>query len=112
MVKIKINIQSFSDIITNSSSELFCSVYGNDQINIDELKSILETIFVCDYDEGYIAKRDYEYDSKTGEEIGCKPYLEVMLGYHNGISDEYLRATLELYLDSKIGSGNYKIEFN
>lgn len=37
-MKIKINIQSISDIITNSSSEVFCTITGKDT------KSIYETL--------------------------------------------------------------------
>lgn len=37
-MKVKINVQSISDIITNSSSEVFCTITGKDT------KSIYETL--------------------------------------------------------------------
>lgn len=40
----RINIQSFSDIITNSSSEIFCTINGNRDI-INTVYSILERLF-------------------------------------------------------------------
>ena len=41
-VLLRINIQSFSDVITNSSSEIFCTITGDDLKAIyDLLKPIL-----------------------------------------------------------------------
>jgi hypothetical protein len=34
---LRINIQSFSDVITNSSSEIFCTISGDDLVGIYEL---------------------------------------------------------------------------
>ena len=110
-MKIKVNIQSYSDIITNSSSELFCSIYSDDLNNINRIENLLASIFQDDCGDTYVNISTSRYDNDDNE-IETNPYVELHLGYHVGISDEYIRATLIPYLDNKIGSGNYKIEFN
>lgn len=44
-MKIIINIQSISDLITNSSSELFCRIESD---NIEDIYNLLEPIFSWD----------------------------------------------------------------
>ncbi len=42
MIKLITTIQSFSDIITNSSSEIFCQITGED---LDIINEVLSPIF-------------------------------------------------------------------
>ena len=53
-MKYLIKIQSFSDIITNSSSEVFL-VKKNEDITFDELKK-----FLIDLHEGHLFKGDWD----------------------------------------------------
>lgn len=94
MVKVSINIQSFSDVITNSSSEIFCTITGKDLRAIYEL---LKPLFPgCDselepvlYDEDNIIQLWLPY--------GDQPI-------------EFYRVGLEAVLD-KYFKDNYKIEY-
>ena len=45
---LKIPIQSFSDLITNSSSEVFCTINADKNI-LDQIKEILEVVIKDDY---------------------------------------------------------------
>jgi hypothetical protein len=65
---IKIKIQSISDIITNSSSEVFCTITGKDT------KSIYETLFpLFNGDHDYAPFLEYweegAYDEDTPEMV-------------------------------------------
>lgn len=45
-VLLSINIQSFSDVVTNSSSEIFCTITGND---LDSIYELLKPLFPSSY---------------------------------------------------------------
>lgn len=49
-ILLSINIQSFSDVITNSSSEIFCTITGD---NLDAIYQLLKPLFpsVCGYSD-------------------------------------------------------------
>ena len=58
-MKIKINIQTVSDIITNSSSEVFCTITGQD---IKAIKDIIIPLFPnTDSEMGPVAYLKEEY---------------------------------------------------
>jgi len=104
-IKIKIPIQSFSSIITNSSSEIFCKVHGED---LGEIEYALNSIFNdCDTEADI---RDYEYNEDY-KEIKCKPYVQFDLGYHVPLDHDIVKVVIEHVLDKKIGKGNYTIEY-
>ena len=69
-MKYLIKIQSFSDIITNSSSELFL-VKKNEDVTFDELKK-----FLIDLHEGHLFKGDWDkwdrmpYSERMNFDIG------------------------------------------
>lgn len=48
-------IQSFSDVVTNSSSEIFCTITGND---LDSIYELLKPLFPSSY--GYSDKAGLE----------------------------------------------------
>lgn len=80
-MKHKINIQSISDIITNSSSEVFvCSVNGDPSLISDEIQELIDSLIEnlgYDNDYGatvYVADEDYtdewyNYSWKKGDVI-------------------------------------------
>jgi len=104
---VKINIQSFSDIITNSSSELFCKVHANKE-ELGEIEYVLNSIFKdCDTEADI---RDYTYNDDY-KEIKCKPYVKFDLGYHVGLDNDIVKVVIESVLDKKIGKDNYTIEY-
>ena len=45
-ILLSINIQSFSDVITNSSSEIFCTISGAD---LDAIYELLKPLFPAGY---------------------------------------------------------------
>lgn len=103
-MKIVIKIQSVSDIITNSSSEVFCTITGKDTKSIYE---ILSPLFKGDPE--FAPYLDYweenEYDEGAPEMITLNiPYscLEVSEFYKEGI---------EALLTKYFGEGNYEIDY-
>lgn len=91
-----INIQSFSDIITNSSSELFCTISGSEDIS-SIFSDIIEPLFPGEDTE--ISPAAY-YDEETNTISITLPYgiycdefykagLEAILGKYNNITIDY-----------------------
>ena len=96
-MKIKINIQTVSDIITNSSSEVFCTITGQD---IKAIKDIIIPLFPnTDSEMGPIAY--------LNEEDNCV-VIEIPYGL-DGVADFY-KEGLEAILDKYLG-GHYYIEY-
>jgi hypothetical protein len=97
MLQIAIKIQSISDIITNSSSEVFCSITGQD---IKAIKDIIIPLFPnTDSEMGPIAY--------INEEDSCV-VIEIPYGL-DGVADFY-KEGLEAILDKYLG-GHYNIEY-
>lgn len=95
-MKIKIKIQSISDIITNSSSEVFCTVTS--ELYLDEVKNLLRTIF-------------------PGEDSELEPTIEttcnavtLWMPYGQYGMDVFYREGLKAILD-KYFNENYEIVF-
>lgn len=102
-MKIDIKIQSISDIITNSSSEVFCTITGED---VKSMYKILSPLFEGDPD--YSPFLDYweenEYDEDTPEMIRVNiPYSCLTCEFH--------KVSIEAILDKYIGDKNYQIEY-
>ena len=95
-VLLRINIQSFSDIITNSSSEIFCTINGE---NLDAIYQILKPLFKTEY--GYSDMEPTLY-----MEDGC---ITLWLPYGDA-PIEFYKAGLEAILD-KYFKDNYTIEY-
>lgn len=93
-VLLSINIQSFSDVITNSSSEIFCTITGD---NTEAIYDLLKQLFPgCDSDLEPVL---YEGDNSVSLWL---PYGEYAV--------EFYKAGLEAVLD-KYFKDNYKIEY-
>lgn len=96
MLQLRINIQSFSDVITNSSSEIFCTITGND---LDSIYELLKPLFPSSY--GYS-----EMEPTLYMEDGV---ITLWLPYGDSPT-EFYKAGLEAILD-KYFKDNYKIEY-
>ena len=104
MPLIQINIQSVSDIITNSSSEVFCTITGKDTKSIYE---VLSPLF--NGDPEYVPFLEYweegEYNEDTPEMVQLNiPYS------CSGVSKFY-KAGMEALLTKYFGEGNYEISY-
>ena len=104
MLLIQFNIQSVSDIITNSSSEVFCTITGKDTKSIYE---VLSPLFKGDPD--YAPFLEYweegEYDEDTPEMV------QLNIPYSCSGVTEFYKAGMEALLDKYFGEGNYEISY-
>lgn len=94
MLQLRINIQSFSDVITNSSSEIFCTITGND------LKAIYDLL------KPILPGRDSDLEPTLHMEENA---ITLWLPYGDSPT-EFYKAGLEAILD-KYFKDNYKIEY-
>lgn len=105
---IGIKIQSISDIITNSSSEVFCTITSPDLETIYKLLNPLFPSF--DYELGPVLDfyniGQYEYDV---DEYNKEPFIQIQVPYDT--PTDFYQAGLEAILDKHIGKGNYTIEY-
>ena len=117
MNRIIVSIQSFGDIITNSSSEIFCTITGDADV-LDFIADLLSHVFDNYGDREidplfeYITKEDLESEDCTKEELDNKPdrYIEITLPY--GCNEKFYRAGLLAILgESENIKGKYKIDF-
>lgn len=100
---IKVPIQSVSDLITNSSSEVFCRISSD---NLDEVWELLYPLFRTDsyYDEEYptmaMRKLEDEKDNLSVEDIKKLPYkwIEIVMPYCMSESKDFYKAGLEALL--------------
>lgn len=100
-VKIDIKIQSFGDVITNSSSEVFCTITSN---RLEEIVAILEPLFPNrDVEMGpvmHVYDTD-ECDKGISINVPCDMY-----GY-----EKFYRKGLTAILDQYLGTENYTITY-
>ena len=101
-MKVGIKIQSISDIITNSSSEVFCKITGN---NLDEIWGILQPLFPGIDSELEPVLRYYE-DNEWDEGVPENIVLEFPYGLES--VSEFYKAGLEAILKDL----NCNIEYN
>ena len=94
-MKIIIKIQSVSDIITNSSSEVFCTITGSD---IDAIKELIFPLFPNKNSE-------MGPTASFNDETNC---IEIDMPYGIEGFEEFLRLGLEVYLDKYL-EGRYNI---
>ena len=92
-VLLRINIQSFSDVITNSSSEIFCTITG------DDLKAIYDLL------KPILPGRDSDLEPTLHMEDNI---ITLWLPYGE-YAVEFYKEGLEAILD-KYFKDNYKIE--
>ena len=98
---IDIKVQSFGDVITNSSSEVFCTITSN---RLEEIVAILEPLFPNrDVEMGPVM---YIYDTDEGDKSISINVPYDMYGY-----EEFYRKGLTAILDQYLGAGNYTITY-
>lgn len=98
-MKIKIKIQSISDLITNSSSEVFCRINSNDPEIKKQILGLLEDLI-------------------PGDDMELEPVVrvwddEIVLELPNDYwsARAFYRAGLEAILKEKFGENNYTINY-
>lgn len=102
---IAIKIQSISDLITNSSSEVFCTITGND---LDAIWKVLNPLFPG-FDEECCPVIDLFEAGEWDEDNPAMIQIRFP-NYIDGISDFY-HMGLEHILDQNIGRDNYTIKY-
>lgn len=114
IAKIGIPIQSVSDLITNSSSEVFCRISSEDYLS--EIWDLLAPIFTSDDSElaPEIVERYLEDEKEylSVEEIKSLPYrwIEVEFPYCMSEAKEFYKAGLEAILSKNFGE-DYEITY-
>ena len=119
MKQLLIPIQSFSNIITNSSSELFCIISGNEDV-LEFIRNLLSNIMDTEgYDEDYpsfevFKKENLDKDNfvreswKNMPEIGIK----ISLPYRLWNCEVFFREGLKALLENSEVKDKYKLDFN
>lgn len=98
----KIYIQSISDIITNSSSEVFCRITSEN--NLNEIYEFLKEIFPQD---------DYEMDIVIDYyDPADEPYIDIDIPYHMEGICTLLEHGLSPMLQDKFPNSEFKIKYN
>lgn len=104
MPLIQINIQSVSDIITNSSSEVFCTITGKDTKSIYET---LSPLFKGDPDYAPFL----EYWEEGAYDAGTPEMIQLNIPYSCSGVTEFYKAGMEALLTKYFGEGNYEISY-
>lgn len=112
-MKYYLNIQSVSDIITNSSSEVFCRIESENSLEL--IKEILEPLFPYSHYsedgpslyERILSEEKSDYDDGYLDGFPEK-WLEITLPYSMCDSEAFYEAGLEAILSSKV-PGDYTI---
>lgn len=100
-----IKIQSISDIITNSSSEVFCTITGKD---IEAIADLLRPLF-SDSDPELCPFMDFWNEGEWDEDSPAQIQISIPYGY-GGVEDFY-KAGIEALLDKHFGVNNYSIDY-
>lgn len=112
-----IPIQSYSDIITNSSSELFCTITSEKYL--EEIYQILDNIAgyrqepETDVCVNYCSKsniEESELESQFYKELPDK-WIEIDYPYCKNSVKKFYISGFEGILNEKIGKLNYKIKY-
>lgn len=116
---IPINIQSFSDVITNSSSEIFCAISG-DKDTILFINNLLFNLFGEEgYDEdtpsyNLLCKSDLNKDDFNEKQWRELPEysIQINLPYDLWSCEAFFKEGLKALLESSEVKGKYKLDFN
>lgn len=108
MYKSSIKIQSISDIITNSSSEVFCRIESENSLEL--IKEILEPLFPYSrYNENgpslyerILSEEKSEYGDNSYLDGFPEKWLEITLPYSMCDSEAFYEAGLEAILSGKV----------
>lgn len=105
MLKVIIFFHSAVDVITNSSTELFCEVTSEHHLSF--IKGILEQTFGREVDIYPSPEEVLQYPENYKTNIPCIQFSIEYIDDHS-ITDDFC-SLLDAYLTSLIGKGNFKI---
>ena len=100
---VKIPIQSFGDIITNSSSETFCTITSDEKLN-DIFDALTTTIGSKRYSEDNI------YVYKNFDEETNKEYIMIDIPYDAFNYSDLIGIGIEAFLDKHF-KDQYKLKY-
>lgn len=114
MSGLNIKVQSVSDIITNSSSEVFCRIESDN--SLDLIKEILRPLFDSGDYSPYITEVDlddeeFEEWCSDWETRTPRKWLEVNMPYALTDTIEFYKAGLEAILANKVPN-DYQIIYD
>lgn len=96
-----------SDLITNSSSEVFCTITGND---LDAIWKVLNPLFPC-FDDECGPTIELLEAGEWGDDETSPRMIHIRFPYYlDGVSDFY-HMGLDHILDQYIGRDNYTIKY-
>ena len=101
---IKIPIQSFGDIITNSSSETFCTITSDEKLD-DIFNALTTTIGSKRYSEDNI------YVHKNFDEETNKEYIMIDIPYDAFNYSDLIGIGIEAFLDKHF-KDKYKLQYS
>lgn len=100
MINVKVFPHSVIDVITNSSTEIFCQITSTEFLK--EIKEALSKIL----------NRNIEirplYDWRSSDEDGECIEFEIEYGDNDHLTEDFV-SLIEFYLNITIGKDNYKI---
>lgn len=109
-VKIIIPIQSISDAITNSSSELFCTIYSDEHLN-DIYQYLKDLLGYGYYDDSVrVSLRNKDEDEDYYKDYPNN-WIEIDVPYGYSDVTSILQVGLKAILENKFKDG-YKIVFD
>ena len=117
MFKLIIPIQSLSDVVTNSSSELFCTIFSDTQL--EQIYGLFDDLFGYNDDSELgptarlINKTDADY-YQDEEEYASFPdsWIEIRLPYDSYDASSFYSAGIKAILKDKFPNSDYILNFN
>lgn len=100
-IKAMIQVKNVSDVITNSSSEVFCYIENDDEQKLQEMKEALIRVF------GWRQESELDALAYTGT-CHRKKHLVVEIPYHHSQAKAFYRGGLKEFIKNWEGS---KIDF-
>lgn len=107
-MKIDIKIQSISDIITNSSSEVFCRIQSDQLIEIFEVLKPLFPNIDSDIGPTIYLEKEYDDDYENEDSTPC-----IIINFPSSFTgyEEFYSEGLTAILDKYFGNENYSIRY-
>ena len=115
MIRILIPIQSLSDVVTNSSSELFCTIFSNTQLK--DIYYLFDDLFgyMTDPDEGptvrLVNKSDDDYYQEEEYDSFPDSWIEISLPYSSYDASSFYNAGIKAILKDKFPNSDYTLNF-
>lgn len=116
MIKILIPIQSLSDVVTNSSSELFCTIFSDTQL--EQIYRLFDDLFGYNNDSElgptvrFINKKDDDYyQDEDGYSSYPDSWVEISLPYDSYDASSFYSAGIKAILKDKFPNSDYILNF-